>query len=253
MFFADTHIHLLASQWQTPLAEWMAHNQTQGVSMWVQPGVRRADWPLLLKLADEQAGVYAAPGLHPAYAHEWTAAAAAQLLRLCQHPKVVAVGEIGLDGRIDLDLRVQEKVLREQLDLARQAGLPVLLHCQKKMDALLRLLTLPDLIPHGGILHGFSGSLEMARRAVDLGLLIGVGPVLLRSTARKLPGVIPHLPATSLVLETDAPDMTRDSCALLHVAARLAALRGWTLAETARITTQNARRLLHKEKEPARE
>jgi TatD DNase family protein len=248
MFLADTHIHLHAPQWQTPAAERIARSQALGVDMLVQPGVRAADWPQLIRLADEHPMVFAAPGLHPGYAHEWTSTVAAQLRALCRHPKVVAVGEIGLDGLLEVDIGLQQEVLRAQLDIARCAGLPVLLHCRKKMDLLFSLLEQNNFTPQGGILHGFSGSIEIARRALDLGLLIGIGPVLLRSNARKLPAAVRQLPATSLVLETDAPDMAKDPQTLLNVAARLASVRGWTLTETAGITTQNAAGLLLKKR-----
>lgn len=253
MFLVDTHIHLHAPQWQTPAAGRIARCQALGVDLLVQPGVRVSDWLQLLKLADEYPTVYAAPGLHPANAHEWSSTVATQLRALCRHPKVVAVGEIGLDGLLAVDLGLQQEVLGAQLEIARAARLPVLLHCRKKMDLLFNILEQKDLIPHGGILHGFSGSSEMARRAVDLGLLIGIGPVLLRPNARKLPAAVQQLPAASLVLETDAPDMATDPRALVKVATRLASLRGWTLSETAGITTRNAVGLLLKEKGNVRE
>ncbi|MCF6180395.1 MAG: TatD family hydrolase, partial [Geopsychrobacter sp.] len=146
---------------------------------------------------------------------------------------------------LDVALRVQERAFRAQLEIAVAAGLPVLIHCRKQTGQVLRILKEYDLRRVGGIWHGFSGSLETAGQIIRLGLKIGIGPVLLRENARKLPALVKLLPAEALLLETDAPDMASGPEVLLAVARRLAELRGWTLEETARITTENTQRLLH--------
>ncbi|MFO7578346.1 MAG: TatD family hydrolase [Pelovirga sp.] len=251
MVFCDTHIHLLAPEWSSPVDERIAAAQAARIGYLVQPGVRVTDWQALLALARRHPRVYAAPGVHPAYAGQWNSVSAACLRRLTEDPRVVAVGEIGLDAACGRDLGEQEAVLRAQLAVALEARLPVLLHGRRATGALLDILCQMKIGARvGGIWHGFSGSLEVARQLVEEGFLIGVGPVLLRANARKLPRVVSTLPATALVLETDAPDMASGPQVLLDVAQRIACLRGWTLNETARITTDNTLRLLQRMEKP---
>lgn len=244
MMFCDTHIHLLAPEWSEPAALRINSATDVGIGLLLQPGVRASGWEELIDLARHYPSVYAAPGLHPMCAADWSDRLAAQLRELCLRPEVVAIGEIGLDGMLEVGQHLQKKAFREQLEIAISARLPVLIHSRKSIAAVLKVLKQFDVRQIGGILHGFSGSLETARQAMDLGLLIGVGPVLLRENARKLPEVIKAAPADMLVLETDAPDMAKGPEVLLRVAAKVAALRGWTLEETAHITTANAIRLL---------
>jgi TatD DNase family protein len=243
----DSHCHLDAPELQGAGIELLAGARNSGILAFVIPGVRVADWRRLLAIAEQEAGVFAAPGLHPAYADQWSAAAGRQLRRLTSHPKVVAIGEIGLDTLCGPPLERQEKVLRAQLEIALEAGLPVLLHGRKATGRLLEILReLQVGAQVGGIWHGFSGSLAVAEELVRLGLKIGVGPILLRTAARKLPAAVRQLPAAALVLETDLPDMTEKPEALRAVAEKVAELRGWSLEEAARITTENACRLFGK-------
>ncbi len=245
MTFCDTHIHLFAPEWNGSLSARIAAAQQARIDIMLQPGVRVTDWDELIDLAGRTAGVYAAPGLHPMGAAGWDGTTAGRLRKLCRLPQVVAIGEIGLDALLDVDLVVQTRAFCAQLEIALAAELPVLIHCRKKSAEVLQILKESGIRKVGGIWHGFSGSLETAQQIVDLGMMLGVGPVLLRENARKLPAVVQALPPETLVLETDAPDMAAGPKVLIRVAERLAELRGWTLEETARITTENARRLLN--------
>ncbi len=244
MIFSDTHIHLLAPEWQEPVRGRVEKAAQAGIELLLQPGVRSADWDSLIELACEHQSVYAAPGLHPQCAAEWSDSVAVRLRKLCCLPEVVAVGEIGLDAVLEVDQQLQERAFRGQVEVAISAGLPVLIHCRKKIAEVLEILSQAGAGEVGGILHGFSGSIETARQAIEIGLLIGVGPVLLRENARKLPAVVEQIPADMLVLETDAPDMATGPEVVIDVARKLAELRGWTMEETAKTTTANARRLL---------
>ena len=244
MKFCDTHIHVLAPEWQGCPQQRIEKAAECGIDLLLQPGVRSADWADLLELTGEASSVYAAPGLHPVCAAEWTAVVAERLRELCQTSKVVAIGEIGLDALLDVDQQVQQRAFRGQLAIALEFDLPVLIHCRKKTAEVLGIIREARAEKAGGIWHGFSGSLETAQQIIDCGFLIGIGPVLLRENARKLPATLKALPADKLVLETDAPDMAAGPEVLLGVATALGVLRGWTLAETARITTANARRIL---------
>jgi TatD DNase family protein len=249
----DTHCHLDAAPLADDPAAELDAARSAGVGRWIVPGVRRGGWPALLALADRFPGVWAAPGLHPLAADSWDAEAAAELAALLAEPRVAAVGEIGLDHLLTVPREAQERAFRAQLRLAIAAGKPVLLHCRRANARLLELLREEGAQRVGGIWHGFSGSPQSAREAIDLGFAVAVNGVLTWEGARRAPAVVKALPPEWLVLETDAPDLapvphrgTPNRAAYLAlVAAEVAHLRGWSLAETARLTTVNACRVLH--------
>lgn len=243
MMFCDSHIHLLDPAWQATPESLVASAAQSGIGLLLQPGVASGEWQPMLQLAQRHAGVRIAPGVHPRHAAEWNAGTAAELAHLCRQPEVVAVGEIGLDAEVDVAPELQQQAFCCQAEIAVDNGLPLLLHCRKRTGALLGLLEKFS-GGCGGIWHGFSGSLETARQLDELGFVIGVGPVLLRDNARKLPEVVRELPAHALVLETDAPDMAAGPEVLVAVAQKLAELRGWSLDECARITTATLQRVL---------
>ncbi len=218
------------------------------------PGVGRQGWGGVLKLAGEIPGVLAAPGLHPQAAGEWDAAAEKELAEILASAQTVAVGEIGLDRLLaSPSPAVQEAAFRGQLRLAIASGRPALIHCRRASALLLRILREEGAWRVGGILHAFSGSRETAAAAIDLGFTIGFGGPLTWENARRVPELLQALPAEAIVLETDAPDLSPEPhrgqenrpAWLTLVAARVAEIRGWSLQETARITTANARRVLH--------
>jgi len=243
----DSHCHLDAPELNGAGAQLLPDARQQGIDSFIIPGVRVADWFQLLSFAEQESGVWAAPGLHPAYAGQWSTMAGEQLRELTAHPRVVAIGEIGLDGVAGPPLERQEEVLRAQLQIALEADLPVLLHGRKATGRLLEILREYKIGERiGGIWHGFSGSMQVAEELVRLELKIGVGPILLRESARKLPAAVRMLPAAALVLETDLPDMADQPEVLVTVAEMVAELRGWTLEKTARITTENVCRLFGK-------
>jgi len=247
MRFCDSHIHLLDPA--TPGAGKALLDATvaAGIDCLIQPGVRPTDWDAMLGLAERYQQVYVAPGIHPGYADQWNDEAALRLKELTRHPKVVAIGEIGLDAVVGPAQEVQEQALRAQLQIALAAGLPVILHSRHKNGALLDILRELEVGRRvGGVWHGFSAGPAFARQVVALGFFLGVGPILLRHNARKLPATVVQVEADALVLETDFPDMISDSTDLLKVAAALAQLRGISLAEAARLTTDNAQRLFLK-------
>ncbi len=240
----DTHIHLDAPELRGTGINLLAEARRQGIGTFVIPGVQLSGWQRLVDLAEQATDIYAAPGLHPAYAGQWSAQAARQLRVLVNHPRVVAVGEIGLDGAVGPPMSEQKQLLRKQLQIAISAGLPVLLHARRATGPLLDILRELEIGNKvGGIWHGFSGSLQVAQQLVQLGFKIGVGPILLRGNARKLPQAVSTLPASALVLETDLPDMAETPGTLLDVARKVAELRGISVATVAQITTENARGL----------
>jgi len=245
----DSHIHLDALP--EPAAA-VAEASRLGVAGFVAPAVAPDGWMDLLATVRACPGSRAALGVHPLAAAQWLPEHDPALLSLAAAAEVVAIGEVGLDRQAAADAATQERVLRSMVRLARRLDLPLLLHCRRATGRLLELLREEEAGAVGGIWHAFNGSLETARQAIDLGFALGLGGVLTFPEARRLAEVVQQVPADWLVLETDAPDLaphphrgeSNRPAWLPLIGARLAELRGWTPAETAALTTANARRVL---------
>jgi TatD DNase family protein len=244
----DTHLHLDAFD---DLARELDDARAAGIEGWVVPGVSPSGWANLLTLAEGHSGVFAAPGVHPMSADRYRPEDAAELRKLLHHPRAVAVGEVGLDRQADVPWPIQEKVFVSMIRLAKETDKALLIHARKSIDRILEILQREGAAEVGGVFHAFSGSVETARRIVDAGFMLGVGGVATWPGARRLPEVVRTLPAAALVLETDAPYLTPEPhrgesnrpAYLAVVAEKVAELRDWSLEETVRVTTANARRL----------
>jgi TatD DNase family protein len=260
----DTHCHLDADEFAADRGAVAERARSAGVAMLVLPAVAVANFDAVRRLAHDHGCAYAL-GIHPLCVDRAEADALEQLqqalLRHRDDPRLVAVGEIGLDHAVPgLDRERQQRYYLAQLKLAREAGLPVLLHVRRSADQLLqglRRVAVP-----GGIVHAFNGSAVQAQLFVAQGLRLGFGGSLTFDRALQIRRHAASLPACALVLETDAPDIppqwlyrTADERAagarsrnepaeLPGIAAVLAGLRGWTLAQTAAITSANARAAL---------
>ena len=248
--YIDTHIHL--DYLDAPQAQ-LEEARRAGVGAWVVPGTSCERWPALMATAARHAEVYAAPGIHPQAADRCGVSDLNELRRLLQQPGVVALGEVGLDRLVECPWQVQEELFVQMIRLAREADKPLLIHARRSTERVLELLRQEGASQVGGIFHAFSGSLETARAIIALNFAIGVGGVVTFATARRLPEVVRGVPPTALVLETDAPDLAPEPyrgqpnrpAYLTLVAERVAALRGWSKQDTARITTANACRILN--------
>ncbi|MDO5102677.1 MAG: TatD family hydrolase [Lautropia sp.] len=251
----DSHCHLDAAEFEADRDAVWAKAHEQGVSMVVVPAVHRANWPAVQALAEQHEGVFFALGIHPLYVNETSTddlqALSRLLTTLRDHPRLVGIGEIGLDFFVPgLDRGWQQQVFEAQLRLARDLDLPVILHSRRAVDQVTRALR--RFRPAGGIAHAFNGSSQQATQLIALKMALGFGGAMTFERARNIRRLASSLPAECLVLETDAPDI---SPAWLHpgrnaptelprIAEVLAGLRGWSLLETARITSDNACRVL---------
>jgi len=249
----DTHVHLDAEPLLGNIDREIERARQAGIGSFLIPGVRCEDWAQALSIARTVPGAMIAPGLHPLAAAEWNEKAAARLGHLFSDMLTVAVGEIGLDSLIDSpSMETQERAFRGQLRLAIEARLPVLIHCRRATGKLLEILREEKAQRIGGIFHAFSGSLETAMEAVRLGFVLGFGGPLTYPNARRIPEVLKQLPKDAIVLETDAPDLSphphrgeaNSPANLPLIARKVAEVRGWSEEETARVTTENARRVL---------
>lgn len=245
----DTHCHLDDPQLLGRLDSVIAAARRAGVERFVVPAVDPGGWEAISLLARERADVFPAFGIHPLRADRADDRELARLAELAA--EAVAIGEIGLDYLGDMPRPVQERALRAQLRIAVAAGRPVIIHCRKAFRDLIRILVEEEVARVGGVMHAFSGSPEVARECVGLGMLIAIsGTVTYRNAVRPLE-VVRQLPLDRLIIETDSPDMApepfrggpNEPAFLLETARRLADLKGVPLEEVARVTTLNAQRL----------
>jgi len=247
MRLVDTHCHLDVAEFDADRAEVLARARDAGVTHIVVPAVAAAGWDGLLALCREESGLYPALGIHPLHVDSHAEADLREMSRLIAEERPVAIGEIGLDYYVaDIDRERQQRFFGAQLVIARDAGLPVLLHVRKAHDVV--LATLRRLGVSGGIAHAFNGSLEQARQYLDLGFRLGFGGMLTYERSTRLRRLARELPIEAIVLETDAPDMTvashrggRNSPEYLpECLAALAGVRGEDPLYVAERTTRNA-------------
>ena len=255
MELIDSHCHIDVAEFDADRAAVLARCRQLGVTRMVVPAVDVRGWPGLIALCRSEAGLYPALGLHPIYLQQHDDDAIQQLeQQLAITPETVAIGEIGLDYFVaDLDRQQQQQLFEAQLAIARDAGLPVLLHIRKAYDQV--LVTLRRARVKGGIAHAFNGSLEQARQFIELGFKLGFGGTLTYERANNIRRLARELPLTAIVLETDAPDMSgvahrgqRNSPEYLpEYLQTLATLRGEDAASVAMQTTLNTRQVLRLE------
>ena len=255
MTLIDTHTHLDFDDFDVDRRKVLDHSLTLGVERMVVLGVCQRNQQRVWDLALKEPTVYAALGLHPVYIDEHRLEhldqLRARLADLAGHPKLCAVGEIGLDYYIEsLDRERQRSVFEAQLQIAADFNLPVLLHVRRSHADTLALLKRYRL-KRSGIVHAFSGSHEEAREYIKLGFKLGLGGAATWPQALRMHRVLAQLPLDSVVLETDAPDMApsmypaqRNSPEHLpDICAALAPLIGVSTERLAQITTENANAL----------
>lgn len=246
----DSHLHLDDDAFASDREVVLDRARAAGVQGFVTVGTSLESCRRALALAEQHADVFAAVAIHPHDAADATPDAMAALAALAKHPRVVAIGETGLDYYRDFAPReVQQQVFRAHLVLARDLGLPVIVHNRDAHADVLRILA--DVPPPGVVMHCFSGSLETARTCLDRGYYIGLGGPLTYRTARRAVEVAAFVPPDRLLLETDAPYLPpephrgrRNEPSYLPLIARAAArARGVAAGTVAEVTTANARAL----------
>ena len=244
----DTHCHLDAAEFGDHQTALLQAAQAVGVSRIVVPSVERANFAAVRRLCEQFTSCLPAYGIHPMFTDDATPEDLEVLRDYLREHNAVAVGEIGLDFFIkDYDQARQERFFDEQLKLAREFDLPVLLHTRRAQDTVLKHLR--QIKVRGGISHAFSGSRQQADEFIRLGFKLGFGGAVTYPRATRLRELAATLPLTSIVLETDAPDIPPEFLVrgqpnkpeyLRRIAQTLAQLRGISLKEMAQATTQNA-------------
>ncbi len=265
MVWIDSHCHLDAPEFASDRDAVRQAARTAGVHTCVIPAVEVANFDAARQLAHQHGDVYSL-GIHPLYTPQASEDDVLTLdLALQQHaadPRLVAVGEIGLDGFVPgLDMARQQLFYKAQLKLAHKFGLPVIVHVRRSADLLLKGLRQTPV--KGGIAHAFNGSVQQAQQFIDMGFKLGFGGALTFERAKQLRLLATQLPLDALVLETDAPDIpphwlyvTAEDRAkgrpqgrntpseISRIAQVLADLRGISLDEVQQATTANVKAAL---------
>ncbi len=254
----DTHCHLDAGEFDADRDTVAQVALENGVRVIVVPGVERANFDTVIRLTEKHRQCALALGIHPSYADKAQPDDLAFLAALVEKNNPVAIGEIGLDffaerGEPDYKRETQEHFLSEQLKLAQQFDLPVILHVRKAVDDVLKHLR--RIKVRGGIAHAFNGSRQQADMFIEMGFKLGFGGAMTYPRALRIRELAQTLPLEAIVLETDAPDIPPEWLGhhgrntpgqLLNIAQTLADLRDLDVAQVAEITTKNALQALPK-------
>ncbi len=261
MEFSDTHCHLNFEPLRHDLKGVLERARQQGVVNLLVPAVDLQSSIEVIEICEEHPNLFAAIGVHPNSSLSWKNADRAEFLRLAQHAKVRAIGEIGLDYYRDRAPHDhQQMVFQEMLDLAAESGLPVIIHNRDATRGTLSMLwAWQDALKaaecpqaqHPGVLHAFDGNPETAAEATRRGFFLGVSGPVTYPNAKNLQATVSTIPLDKMLLETDAPFLTpqpyrgkpNQPAYLPRVAEKVSALQSCSLGAVAQATTRNAARL----------
>lgn len=257
MRLIDSHCHLDFPVFDHDRDTVIAHSQALGVEKMIVVGVTRQHWSRLWDTVSNHDGLYGAFGLHPYFLAEHQdsdiPALVEQLSLYRDHPKLCAVGEIGLDFLLqELDPKQQIHLFEQQVAIAAEFKLPVIIH-SRRANAQVTAILKKAKLPRAGIIHAFSGSYEEAMEYIKLGFLLGFGGAATWPRATRLRTVLKQLPISSIALETDSPDMPPEWLVgqrnspeqLTHICQHLADIYGTPSREFAAHTTSNVQRLFN--------
>jgi TatD DNase family protein len=256
VMLVDHHCHLDFPDFAPDLDGVVGRARSAGVGMIVTISTRIRRFDGLLEIAERYPQVFCSVGTHPHYAHTELDVPVEEIVRLAQHPKIVAIGEAGLDYFYDKSPRAaQAQGFRNHIAAARSTQLPLVIHARdadEDVAAILEEETRQG--PFPAVLHCFTGGAELARRALDLGLYISFSGILTFKKSDALRAIAASVPLDRLLVETDAPYLApgkyrgkrNEPAYVVHTAAELAKVKGISQAELARATTDNFFRLYAK-------
>lgn len=248
----DSHTHLNVEQFEEDLDETIQRALEQGVSEMAVVGFDHPTIEKSLELSHTYDMIHSIIGWHPTEAGSYTPDVEQKIQRLLSTPKVVALGEIGLDYHWMEDPKdVQEKVFRRQLAISREMNLPFSIHTREALEDTYRILKEENVHLTGGIMHSFSGDVEWMKKFLDLGLHISLSGVLTFKKSLELQEVAKEVPLDWLLVETDAPYLApvpfrgkrNEPAYTRYVVEKIAELRERSLSDIANATTKNAHRL----------
>ncbi len=247
--YIDSHCHLNFPDLLARLPEILARMQLTGVGQALVVSVNLRDWPALMALVEQHPHLHASVGVHPDNDPEdedGIEPSITDLVQRATHPKVVAIGETGLDYyRLSEPLDWQRARFRTHIRAARECGLPLIIHSRAAPQDTIRLMR--EEHAQRGVMHCFTESWEMAQAALDLGFHISISGIVTFKNAARLQDVARRVPLERLLIETDSPYLApvpfrgklNDPSRVIHVAEKIAELRGVPLATIAQATTDN--------------
>lgn len=251
MYF-DSHAHLDDEKFHEDRKELISKAREEGVDLILNPGADLASSEAAVALAQQYHFLYAGVGVHPHEAKNVNENVYARLKELSQKDKVVAIGEIGLDYHYDNSPReVQKEVFKRQLQLASDMNLPIIIHNREAHGDTYEILEKYFDAKNGGVMHSYSGSLEMANRFIDMGLYLSIsGPITFKN-AKKNVELVREIPLEHLFIETDSPYLTpvpyrgkkNHPAMVQYVAKKIAEIKNISVEEVAEKTKENAKRL----------
>lgn len=248
----DTHVHYDDGAFDEDRTELLECLQANGIEAVVNIGANCQTSKNTLELIRNYPWIYGVIGVHPSDSQELTEDKIEWLRRECSNPKVVAVGEIGLDYYWEEpDREIQRYWFIRQLNLARQVQLPVVIHSRDAAKDTLDIMKEEKCGEIGGVIHCFSYGVEMAREYLQMGFYLGIGGVLTFNNAKKLKEVVAYTPMDRIVLETDSPYLApapnrgkrNSSLNLPYVVEKISEIKSISQAQVMEITNQNAKRL----------
>lgn len=256
MMLMDTHVHLNAEQYETDLSEVIQRALDANVQKMIVVGFDRPTITRAMELVEQYEFLYAAIGWHPVDAIDCTDEDLQWIEELTSYPKVVAIGETGLDYHWDKSPKeIQQEVFRKQIALAKRVKLPIVIHNRDATDDCVRILMEEHAEEVGGVMHSFSGSVETAKICIEkLNFIISLGGPVTFKNAKMPKKVAAEIPLQYLMLETDAPYLTphpfrgkrNEPSHIPLIAQEIASLKEITVEEVAKVTTENAHRLFYK-------
>lgn len=250
--FIDTHVHLNADQYEEDVVEVIDRALEAGVSKMVVVGFDRKTIEKAMALAEAYSFIYAVVGWHPVDAIDCTVEDLKWIESLAAHPKVVGIGETGLDYYWDKSPKdVQQEVFRKQIRLAKKVDLPIIIHNRDATADVVRILEEEEAKTVGGIMHCFGGSVEVATQCIEMNFLISLGGPVTFKNAKAPKRVAAEIPLEKLLIETDAPYLTphphrgkrNEPFYVTLVADEIARIKELPIEEVASITTANALKL----------
>jgi TatD DNase family protein len=248
----DTHAHLNAIQYNDDLQEVINRALEEGVSNIVVVGFDRPTISRAIELVEQYPFIYAAVGWHPVDAIDMTEEDLQMIEQLAAHPKVVALGEMGLDYYWDKSPKeVQKEVFRKQIALAKKVKLPIIIHNREATADIIEILKEENAAEVGGVMHCFTGSVEVAKQCIDMNFYISFGGPVTFKNAKKPKEVAKEIPLEHLLIETDCPYLTphpfrgkrNEPSYVKYVAEAIAELKGISFEEVAQKTSDNAKKL----------
>ncbi len=261
MQLTDTHCHLDFDRFDKDRDEVLQRALDAGLIRILVPGIDISSSQVAIQLAEKYSQVYAAVGVHPNSGGSWETSTLSKIKTLSQHPKVVAIGEIGLDFyRKWTPQDVQKKIFMSQLELAQELGIPIIIHCRDAYRDILRILSdwairiaMSKFSNAPGVFHSFSGNIEQTKLLLEQGFSFGIsGPVTFKN-AEVLRKVVAEIPLDRILIETDAPYLTphplrgrrNEPAYVFYVVEKIAEIFNLSSSKIGEITTENSKRIFN--------